>query len=90
MAEAGPRRATFALVLLLAGLALHFFRIGQPAVVVFDEVHFGGFADAYCCSGEYFFDVHPPHGKLLAALGMTLVSLVKGRGVMRVDWRSWA
>jgi len=72
MAEAGPRRATFALVLLLAGLALHFFRIGQPAVVVFDEVHFGGFADAYCCSGEYFFDVHPPHGKLLAALGMRL------------------
>lgn len=74
IAELNPRlqRATFLAVLLLAGLALHFIRIGQPAVVVFDEVHFGGFADAYCCSGEYFFDVHPPHGKLLAALGMRL------------------
>ncbi len=73
-AALNPRlqRARLLAVLLLAGLALHFFRIGQPAVVVFDEVHFGGFADAYCCSGEYFFDVHPPHGKLLAALGMRL------------------
>jgi len=73
-AEFNPRlhRAGLLAVLLLAGLALHFFRIGQPAVVIFDEVHFGGFANAYCCSGEYFFDVHPPHGKLLAALGMTL------------------
>ncbi len=73
-AELNPRlqRARLLAALLLAGLALHFFRIGQPAVVVFDEVHFGGFADAYCCSGEYFFDVHPPHGKLLAALGMRL------------------
>jgi dolichyl-phosphate-mannose-protein mannosyltransferase len=59
-------------VLLLAGLVLHFFRLGQPAAVIFDEVHFGSFADAYCCSGEYFFDVHPPHGKLLAALGLKL------------------
>jgi len=57
---------------LLLGLFLHFFRLSQPASVVFDEVHFGGFADAYCCTGEYFFDVHPPHGKLLAALGLKL------------------
>ena len=59
-------------LLLLAGLALHFFRLGQPDAIVFDEVHFGGFANAYCCTGEYIFDVHPPHGKLLAALGMKL------------------
>jgi len=45
--------------LLLVGFVLHFFRLDQPASVVFDEVHFGGFADAYCCTGEYFFDVHP-------------------------------
>jgi dolichyl-phosphate-mannose-protein mannosyltransferase len=58
--------------LLLAGIALHFFRLGQPGTVVFDEVHFGRFADAYCCAGAYIFDVHPPHGKLLAALGLKL------------------
>ena len=68
----GPGRASFVVALLLAGLALHFFRLGQPAAIVFDEVHFGSFANAYCCTGEYFFDVHPPHGKLLAALGMKL------------------
>jgi dolichyl-phosphate-mannose-protein mannosyltransferase len=68
----GPRRSTFVIALLLAGLALHFFRLDQPAAIIFDEVHFGGFANAYCCTGEYIFDVHPPHGKLLAALGMKL------------------
>jgi len=68
----GPGRASFVIALLLAGLALHFFRLSQPDAIVFDEVHFGSFANAYCCSGEYFFDVHPPHGKLLAALGMKL------------------
>ena len=67
-----PGRASFAIALLLAGLALHFFRLSQPDAIVFDEVHFGGFANAYCCTGEYIFDVHPPHGKLLAALGMKL------------------
>ena len=66
------QQARFVFALLLLGLFLHFFRLDQPATVVFDEVHFGSFADAYCCTGEYFFDVHPPHGKLLAALGLAL------------------
>ncbi len=55
------------LILLTLGAALHLFRLGEPQKVVFDEVHFGGFASAYCGSGEYFFDIHPPHAKLLIA-----------------------
>lgn len=38
-----------------------------PAEVIFDEVHFGKFVTAYCCSGERIFDIHPPHGKLIIA-----------------------
>lgn len=42
------------------------YKINEPAEVVFDEVHFGGFASNYL-RREYFFDVHPPLGKLLIA-----------------------
>src|SRR4030042_1989155 len=52
---------------LVLGAALPLFRLTEPRSVVFDEVHFGGFASAYCGSREYFFDIHPPHAKLLIA-----------------------
>lgn len=55
-----------ALLLALGGF-LHFFRLAEPRRVVFDEVHFGGFVNAYVATGSYFFDIHPPHAKLLAA-----------------------
>lgn len=41
--------------------------IENPSVVVFDEVHFGGFAAKYL-RGEFFFDVHPPLARLLVTL----------------------
>lgn len=50
----------------LAALALRLYRISFPRQVVFDEVHFGGFASNYL-KGTYFFDVHPPLGKLIIA-----------------------
>ena len=43
------------------------FRIYQPTSVVFDEVHFGGFASKYI-KGKFFMDVHPPLAKMLIAL----------------------
>ncbi len=55
------------LVLLVLGLVSRFAFIWHPREVVFDETHFGKFINAYF-TGEYFFDIHPPLGKLLIAL----------------------
>ncbi|KAJ5124727.1 uncharacterized protein N7515_008552 [Penicillium bovifimosum] len=54
------------LVTLIAA-AVRLFRIYQPTSVVFDEVHFGGFASKYI-KGKFFMDVHPPLAKLLLTL----------------------
>ncbi|KAJ6026814.1 uncharacterized protein N7446_004586 [Penicillium canescens] len=54
------------LVTLIAA-AVRLFRIYQPTSVVFDEVHFGGFASKYI-KGKFFMDVHPPLAKLLITL----------------------
>ncbi|TFA99101.1 Dolichyl-phosphate-mannose-protein mannosyltransferase 1 [Trichoderma ghanense] len=43
------------------------FKIYTPTSVVFDEVHFGGFASKYI-KGRFFMDVHPPLAKMLIAL----------------------
>ena len=56
------------LLLLLLGALTHFAGLTHPRQVVFDEVTFGKYVAAYCCTGERIFDVHPPHGKLLIAL----------------------
>ncbi|KAK4200150.1 Dolichyl-phosphate-mannose-protein mannosyltransferase-domain-containing protein [Triangularia verruculosa] len=47
--------------------AVRLFRIYQPTSVVFDEVHFGGFASKYI-KGKFFMDVHPPLAKLMITL----------------------
>ncbi|HLD26289.1 MAG TPA: phospholipid carrier-dependent glycosyltransferase, partial [Candidatus Andersenbacteria bacterium] len=58
----------FAVALLLVlSAATHLVWLTAPREVVFDEVHFGKFVTAYCCTGERFFDIHPPHAKLLIA-----------------------
>lgn len=56
----------FALALLFLGLATRFAFFGQPKEAVLDEVYFGKFINAYY-THEYFFDIHPPLGKLILA-----------------------
>ncbi|EEH23532.2 hypothetical protein PABG_05743 [Paracoccidioides brasiliensis Pb03] len=59
----------YKIMLRLTALAfvVRLFRIYQPTSVVFDEVHFGGFATKYI-KGKFFMDVHPPLAKMLIAL----------------------
>ncbi|CAA9965679.1 dolichyl-phosphate-mannose-protein mannosyltransferase 1 [Pyrenophora teres f. maculata] len=54
-------------MLTVVATAVRLFRIQQPTSVVFDEVHFGGFASKYI-KGRFFMDVHPPLAKLLITL----------------------
>lgn len=61
-----------ALILITAlSLLTHFLHFGHPDKVVFDEVYFGNFTNYYT-KGSYFFDIHPPLGKLLLYLGSVL------------------
>ncbi|CAG8440042.1 13063_t:CDS:10 [Ambispora leptoticha] len=63
-------------VRIIAGLVLlafivRLYRISEPTSVVFDEVHFGGFASKYI-KGRFFMDVHPPLAKLLITLAAVI------------------
>ena len=58
--------ATNYIVLAVVSLAVRLYRIGTPDGVVFDEYHFGKFVNNYF-DGQYFFDIHPPLGKLTLA-----------------------
>ena len=56
------------IILLLTALSgvLHFWRLGFPPTVVFDEAHFTSYATHYA-SRTGFYDIHPPLGKMLYA-----------------------
>lgn len=60
------------LLILGVSMAVRFFKLSHPRSCVFDEVHFGKFTDWYI-KREFFFDIHPPLGKLVhAGLGTLL------------------
>ncbi|XP_052873270.1 protein O-mannosyltransferase 1 [Anopheles cruzii] len=52
--------------LLLLSFVTRFYRITHPGGVVFDEIHFGKFVSLYL-KNTFYFDQHPPLGKLLIA-----------------------
>jgi len=54
------------IVLAVLAFIVHLAFLSHPAQVVFDEVHFGKFVGAYF-TGQYYFDIHPPLGKLMIA-----------------------
>eukprot|EP01137_Pigoraptor_chileana_P031262 Opistho-2@18832 len=54
-------------VLTVLSFVFHFAWLSEPPSVVWDETHFGKFANGYI-KGNFFFDVHPPLGKMLIGL----------------------
>lgn len=54
-----------------AGIFIRFYRLTFPNAQVFDEVYFPVFAQHYI-DRTSFYDVHPPFGKYVIAIGMLL------------------
>lgn len=71
------------ITLIVLSALSHFIFFGWPAEVVFDEVHFGKFAAAYD-THSYFFDLHPPLGKLM----ISAAGALGGFDSSKVDYAS--
>ena len=57
-------KSTALILVIIISAVTHGLYFGQPNTTVFDEVHFGKFISSYY-TGEYYFDIHPPLGKLV-------------------------
>lgn len=64
-------RIYIVIIIGLASLLTRFYDIHEPAHVCWDETHFGKMASWYI-NRTFFFDVHPPLGKMLIALSGSL------------------
>lgn len=73
------------IALILAALVTRFWNLFFPNSVVFDEVYFKAFA-AHYLDHRYYFDIHPPLGKLILAgyahlTGLTPTAMLTGTAV---------
>ncbi|CAG0918698.1 unnamed protein product, partial [Notodromas monacha] len=59
----------FAVLLFVMAFATRFYRLDEPRHIVFDELHYGKFAQMYQ-KQAFFFDSQPPLGKQLVALAV--------------------
>ncbi len=71
------------LILSAVSALMHFWHLFTPNAVVWDEIHFERHAGHYL-AGTFYFDVHPPLGKLLYAaearlFGVSASTLLAGR-----------
>lgn len=57
----------FLIIITFLSFTSRFWVLHNPDAVVFDEVHFGNFTNWYTMS-EFFYDIHPPLGKLVMFL----------------------
>lgn len=69
------------LLLLAAGLVLHFAGLSRINTLVFDEVYYAKYGHAYF-HGQTVFDVHPPLGKYLIGLGMWIADAIGYNGYL--------
>lgn len=60
--------------LVVISFVLHFAFLFNPPLVVTDEYHFVNFTESYL-KGEYFFDIHPPFGKMVLAGFASVIGL---------------
>lgn len=63
--------------LLILSFLTRFWRLWYPPKVVFDEAHFGLYATKYLLH-QYYWDIHPPFGKLILALAAWLGEIKPG------------
>ncbi|KAL9536646.1 hypothetical protein MBANPS3_012484 [Mucor bainieri] len=67
----------FSILLTLWTGYIRLWKLAQPSSVVFDEVHFGGFAAKYI-NKKFFMDVHPPFNIQLAKMMIAWAAKVAG------------
>ncbi|KAF8788583.1 Protein O-mannosyltransferase 1 like protein [Argiope bruennichi] len=64
-----------ALTMFVIAICTRMWRLEDPKSIVFDELHYGKFASMYM-KRTFFFDSHPPLGKQLELLLVTLLGLM--------------